>query len=109
MNFWFTIREGFKGFRRARLATSITITSVAFSHLLIGIFLTFILNVDYLINDVRSKVELEVFLDPTIGEKAGREIQAKITKIKGTAEVNYLSKAQAAEKFKKEFGSMIYM
>ena len=58
MNFWFTLREGLKGFRRARLATIITITSIAFALLLLGFFAIFVQNVDALIGDFRSQFEM---------------------------------------------------
>ncbi len=104
MNFWFGIREGLKGFGRARLATTLTITSIAFSHLLIGIFIVFSFNMNYLISDIRSKMEFEVYLESTLEEAKGRNIEKRIAALEGVESVAFISKSRAAERFKKEFG-----
>ena len=91
MSFWFTIREGIKGFGRARLATTLTITSVAFSHLLIGIFIVFSINVDYLISDLRSQMEFEVYLEPTLPVSRTNKIEKEIQAMDGVASVTLIS------------------
>ncbi|MEJ2055068.1 MAG: permease-like cell division protein FtsX [Calditrichaceae bacterium] len=108
MNIWFSIREGLKGFRRARLATSITITSIAFALLLIGYFAVFIQNVDALIGDFRSRFEIEVFLEPDVNNETGVKVRDQIQSIEGIAAVEYIDKEKAAERFEKEFGRSVY-
>ncbi len=108
MNFWFTIKEGLKGFKRARLSSTITITSIAFSHVLIGVFLILSMNLDQWISEFRSRMELEVFIESGISEKSGLLIKDAIVSIEGVNQVLYLSKDQAAQRFKKEFGRDIY-
>jgi len=108
MSFWFTLREGLKGFSRARLATIITVTSIAFALLLIGYFAVFVLNVDALIGDFKSRFEIEVFLDADANEDAGKKISNQIKTLDGVAAVEYISKAKAAERFEKEFGRSVF-
>ncbi len=108
MNFWFTLREGFKGFHRARLATIITITSIAFALLLIGYFAVFVLNVDALIGDFRSRFEIEVFLDVDVNDAAGKKVSTQIKSVEGVASVEYIDKTKAAERFEKEFGRSVF-
>jgi cell division transport system permease protein len=108
MNFWFTIREGFKGFKRARLSTVITISSIVFSHFLIGMFLLISINVDSWIGNLRSKLEIEIFLDRTLSEDNGQIIHSKVKKIKGIKFSQFLSKEDAAKRFEKEFGKNVY-
>lgn len=108
MNFWFTIREGFKGFKRARLSTFITISSIVFSHFLIGMFLLLSINVDSWIGDLRSKLELEVFLDRAITEKETTNAVDKTKRVKGVESVRYVSKDEAAKRFEDEFGRNVY-
>jgi len=107
MNFWFTIREGFKGFSRAKLATILTITSIAFSHLLIGIFIVFSINVDFLISDLRAQIEFEVFLEPELSNTHSKLIEKNIGQMDGVDTVTYISKEQAALRFEKEFGKKV--
>jgi cell division transport system permease protein len=108
MNFWFTIKEGLKGFARARVATTITITSIAFALLLIGYFIVFALNIDSMIGDVRSQIELEVFLEPALSKERSIKIKDTIAKVEGIQTVEYISKEQAAKRFEKEFGRSVF-
>jgi len=108
MNFWFTIREGFKGFRRARLSTFITISSIIFSHFLIGMFLLVSINVDSWIGDLRSKLEIEIFLDRTLTNNDGQIVHKRVKNVKGVKESQYLSKKDAAKRFEQEFGKNVY-
>lgn len=108
MNFWFTLKEGLKGFSRARLATTITITSVAFALLLIGLFMIFSLNMNHWIGGIRSKIELEVFLKPYLDNNEGLKIKQRIELLEGVGSINYISKDKAAERFQKEFGKSVY-
>lgn len=108
MNFWFTIREGFKGFRRARLSTFITISSIIFSHFLIAMFLLISINIDAWIGNLRSKLEIEVFLERTLSNKESINVNNKVQMIKGVQKSVYISKDEAAKRFEKEFGQNIY-
>lgn len=108
MNFWFTIREGFKGFKRARLSTFITISSIVFSHFLIALFLLISINVDSWIGDLRSKLEIEIFLDRTLSKSEAVKVHNKVKRIKGIKESEYVSKEDAAKRFENEFGKNIY-
>ncbi|MBD3225924.1 MAG: FtsX-like permease family protein [Caldithrix sp.] len=108
MTFWFTLKEGLKGFKRARLATSISIVSVAFALLLLGLFMVFTANVDRLIGDLRSRIELEVFLEPVIEQSVGMKIASEIALMEGVSDTRFISKADAANRFEKQFGRNIY-
>ncbi len=105
---WFSFKEGLKGFKRARLATTITISSLAFALFLVGIFLVLSLNVNRWIGDFREKIELEVFLNSDLTESEGRQIARKLQSVEGIKEVKYISREEAARRFKKEFGRDIY-
>lgn len=104
MSFWFTLKEGVKGIGRARLASFITISSISFALLLVGFFIIFSLNVNHWIKEFRSRIELEVFLEPDLQNQQGMEIQKKIETLKGISQVVFISKEQAAKRFEKEFG-----
>lgn len=108
MNLWFTIREGLKGFRRARLATIITITSISFALLLLGFFTVFVQNVDALIGDFRSQFEIEVFLEADADDSVGAKIHDQIKTIEGVSSVEYIDKMKAADRFEREFGRSVF-
>ncbi len=108
MKIWFSFIEGIRNIKRAKLASTITITSVAFAHLLIGVFLLFSVNINQIIGDVRSKIELEVFLEADLSVKSGRSVEKKIIGLEGVKDVKYISKEDAAKRFQEEFGRNIY-
>lgn len=108
MNFWFTVLEGFKGFGRARLSTIITISSIIFSLFLIAMFLLVSINVDAWIGDLRSKLEIEVFLERTLTEKEAQKAFLTIKRINEIESARYISKEDAAKRFEAEFGRSVY-
>ena len=107
-NFWFSLKEGILGFKRARLASVITITSLALALLLTGYFILFSINIKHWIGEKRSKMELEVFFENDLNNEKARAATAEIQKITGTGRVVYISKKDAAARFEKEFGRNIY-
>ncbi|RMH65959.1 MAG: ABC transporter permease [Calditrichaeota bacterium] len=108
MSFWFTIREGFKGFRRARLSTSLTIISIFFSHLMIGLFLLATVNFSRWVDTFKNRVELEVFLEPGADDNDAQVLARQVRAMPEVEQVRYISKKQAAERFEKEFGRSVY-
>lgn len=108
MSVWFSIKEGLSGFKRARLASFITISSVALALFLVGLFIMFSININQWIGQKRAKMELEVFLDNDLEKTKALAVSAKIEKIKGVVAVQFISKEEAAMRFEKEFGRNIY-
>ena len=107
-SFWFTIIEGLKGFKRARLATTITIFSTTMAFILVGLFLLFSININRWLGEKQARIELEVYFDADLANREGRALSSEIEKIKGIASVIFISKELAAQRFQKEFGQDIY-
>ncbi len=108
MSFWFTIREGFKGFRRARLSTMLTIISIFFSHFMIGLFVLTSINFNTWVNAFKNRVELEVFLEPGTSDNEAQKLGKKIRAMAAVEKLRYISREQAAQRFEKEFGRSVY-
>ncbi len=108
MSVWFSIKEGASGFKRAPLASFVTITSVSLALLLLGYFILFSLNINRWIGEKRSKMEMEIFLDDDLDGNSGLLIANKVKKINGVTTVTFISKADAARRFEKEFGRNIF-
>ncbi len=104
MSFFFTIKEGLKGLTRARLASFLTITTVVLSLFLIGFFVALFINVDYWVGQKRKNIEIEVFLEPIITNNQILKIKQKLNDLPGVSKVDFISKEQAAKRFKAEFG-----
>jgi len=80
---FYTIREGFSGFKRAKLSTFVSIVTITISLVLLGLFALITVNAARLVQLIRDKVELEVFLDEPISKKYINELQEQLQQIKG--------------------------
>ncbi|ACD90808.1 protein of unknown function DUF214 [Chlorobium limicola DSM 245] len=104
MSFSFIVREGFTGIGRARMPAAITVTISFFALVLLGLFSTVSLSFFDLIQELRSRVELEVFLADSLTEQQASDVTAKIRQIPGVREASYVSKNEAASIFARDFG-----
>ena len=86
----FLLKEGFGGLIRARLAGFIATITVAISLILIGIFIIITVNLGHLIENLRSRVELEVFLDDSINESRIQELSNKIKQHEGVESLTFV-------------------
>ena len=108
MKFWFSVKEGMKGFRRARLSSFITFSSLALSLFLLSVFILLAQNVGKWAEEIRGKAEIEAFLKPATSPARAAAVQNEIRQIKGVQKSEYISKEIAARRFKQEFGRDIY-
>jgi cell division transport system permease protein len=107
MAFFFTLKEGFKGFKRARLSSIITIFTMTISLLLLGLFAIIYRNTNQIIQSFRDKVEMEVFLAVEADSAETNRVNTHLLAIPGVFSTTYISKEEAAKIFKKEFGEDI--
>ncbi|NUN69582.1 MAG: ABC transporter permease [Bacteroidetes bacterium] len=103
----YTVREGFSGFRRARLSSVITIFTMTISLLLLGLFAIIYQNTNSIIQSFRDKVEMEVFIAAETDPARIDSIGTLLSEVPGIAGSQYISKAEAARIFKREFGEDI--
>ncbi|NTU58122.1 MAG: ABC transporter permease [Chlorobiaceae bacterium] len=104
MDFTYSIKEGFSGMGRAKLPAVVTMTVGFFSLVLLGLFGTVSLSFYDLIQDVRSRVELEVFFSEGMNDSQAETLALKMKSIVGVKEVDYISKSEAASRFSRDFG-----
>ncbi|NTV92053.1 MAG: ABC transporter permease [Chlorobiaceae bacterium] len=104
MSLLFVVKEGFSGIRRSRLPAAITVTISFFALVLLGLFSTVSLSFFDLIQELRSRMEIEVFFSDTINETETVRIVDEIKKIKGVKESVFVSKKEAAAIFAHDFG-----
>ena len=108
MSLFFHIKEGIKGLAKARLATVLSITSIMLTIILMAIFIIFSLNLNTWINSFREKIEMEVFLQPTVSENQINDLSEKLNAVPGIQTSQFISKEEAAKRFKDEFGQDIF-
>lgn len=104
MSFSYIIKEGFSGIGRAKMPSAVTVTVSFFSLVLLGLFSTVSLSFFDLMQELRSRVELEVFLDESLSEQQAAGIAGKVRELRGVREADYVSKQEAAAIFLQDFG-----
>jgi cell division transport system permease protein len=107
MQIAYIFREGFSGFRRAKLSMLAAITTICISLLLLGSFSILVLNANSVIQALREKVEMEAFLADYLSPIETSIVRDSIASLEGVREVQYISKERAAAIFKEEFGEDI--
>ncbi len=104
MSFFFLLKEGVVGLKRARLAAVITIVSICLSLSLFGSFTLVGYNLQDVFNRFYKKIRLEVFLDPSLNLNQLEKLKAKIHRNPEVEAVEYISSQAALEEFQKTFG-----
>ena len=104
LNLLYSFREGIAGFRRARLATTITVSTIAVTMMLLGVFLILTVNVQSIAQKIREKISLEIFIDSSLNTKSVQDLESTLMQIEGVKSVVFISKEEALERFKNEFG-----
>ncbi|MCL5021367.1 MAG: ABC transporter permease [Bacteroidetes bacterium] len=105
--FFFLLREAFSGLGRARLSASFSIIMVTLSFTLLGSFYLTTVQAEKFLNYLKSKVEIEAFLSDSLSVQQIQDVGQKLLATRGVSNVQYVSKEEAAEIFKKEFGQDI--
>lgn len=107
MSVSYTLKESFSGFTRTKLSTAISIVTIGISLLLLGIFAVITINTTRLIEMLRAKVVLEAFLQEPITRAQIGQLVHRVLALEGVDSLIVISKDEAAEIFKKEFGEDI--
>ncbi len=108
MSFSYTLRESLSGFKRTKLSSTISIVTICISLLLLGAFAFVSIQASRFIESIRNKVEVEVFLQEPITPGEVSDLARTITGFEGVEQAVFISKEEAAQIFKQEFGDDIY-
>ena len=101
----YAIAEGLDGLRRAKMAAMVAILTMAGALTVAGVFILITLNLDTLVDDLRSRIELEVFIDNSRDDPSIQILRKQVEKITGVAAVRYVSREEAVEIFRRGFGN----
>ena len=107
MSLSYVVKEGFSSIGRAKLPAVITVTISFLALVLLGLFSTVSLSFFDVIQELRSRVELEVFLGESITEPQAVDAVRQIKKLQGVRDAIYVSKDDAAQTFSHDFGEDI--
>jgi cell division transport system permease protein len=96
MSLYFSIREGIRGFSKARLASLLSLSSIALTIFLLGLLLSFNYNLNAIIN-IRAKIDLEVFINIAASDNEIQQLQNQIGREKGVAGIKFISRPGCGE------------
>ena len=108
MQIGYLVREGLSGFRRAKLSMVAAVFTICISLLLLSFFSILLLNANNVIEGLRNKVEMEIFLADNLSKDETETLRVMVAGLEGVRDVHYVSKEDAAEIFKQEFGEDIH-
>ncbi|NLY20574.1 MAG: ABC transporter permease [Tissierellia bacterium] len=99
------IRDGFKGLWRNGGTAFASIVSIAAVLVILGILLIFVLSVNNFVEDSRRKLdEVQIFLLDEATEDQVATIKSKLENNDGVGSITYVSKVDAMNKTKEEWG-----
>jgi len=108
MSILFSINEGLKGFIKARLATTLSVSSITLTIFLTGLFVIFTINLQSWLGFLREKIEVELFIEIGSTNKEIEELKSQIKQLESVGEIEYISQDDAAGRFQEEFGQNVY-
>ena len=98
------IKETYKSIRRNGFMSFASISTVAVSLLVLGMFLMIFLNSNNLAKYLENQVQISVYMQDSATDKELASVKDKLTKMPGVVKVTQVNKQQALERFKKRLG-----
>ena len=98
------IRETGKSIKRNGVMSLASVSTVAVSLLVLGMFLLMYLNTDNLARYLEGQVEMTVYMEDTATGEELAVMREKLNKMEGVVQVREVTKAQAMERFKDRLG-----
>ena len=98
------VKETYKSIRRNGFMSFASISTVAVSLLVLGMFLMIFLNTNNLAQYLESQVQVSVYMQDSATAKELASVKDKLTKMPGVVKVTQVSNQQALERFKKRLG-----
>lgn len=98
------IREAVISLKRNSLMSFASVSTVALSLLILGIFLVMVLNLNNMAAALESQVQISVYLHDDMSDREIREIGTRIARMPGVTQVLFVSKDEAMDRFKTRLG-----
>lgn len=104
MKYNYLIKESLRGFNSAKLSTLASVSTIALSLIIIGIYFFISLNSSSYTKKIKDKVELEVFLQDGYSINELDSLKENLKRLGGVKQISFVSKEEAAKIFEKEYG-----
>lgn len=104
MSLGYVMKEGFSGFRRTKLASFTSVTALVIALLLVGLMARLGYNGFQVLQGLKQSIDVEVFL-LDIDRQRTLRIEQDLLAYAMVTGVDYISKSDAEEIFRREFGT----
>lgn len=98
------VRESLSSLKRNSLMSFASISTVALSLLILGLFLIMVLNMNHMAASLESQVQISVYLQDNLTSAEVQAIGKKIEKLPGVNQALFVSKQEALNRFKERLG-----
>jgi len=98
------IREAILSIRRNGLMSVASVSTVAVSLLILGMFLVIVLNLNNMAAELESQVQIIVYLEDKLSDEEIRAIGTRIAQMEGVRQVMFVTKDEAMARFKERLG-----
>ncbi|WP_188691285.1 permease-like cell division protein FtsX [Pullulanibacillus camelliae] len=97
-------KESIKNLGRNGWMTVASISAVAVALMIVGLFLTVMLNLNQIANHIENDVEVRVYIDRTANSQEQDALKKQIQQIKDVKSIKYISRAEGLKELMKDFG-----
>jgi cell division transport system permease protein len=101
---WYYIKETFTSLKRNSLMSIASISTVALSILVLGIFLTMVLNVNNLASHLENQVQVTIYMDDSASAEQLKHMEKVLQSTAGIVKVTPRTKEEALAEFRKRLG-----
>lgn len=101
------VRETFKSIKRNGVMSFASVSTVAVSLLVLGMFLLVFLNTNNLAQYLESQVQVTVYMKDSVNPADLQAMDQKLKSLEGVVDVKQVSKAEALERFKQRLGDQV--
>lgn len=103
------VREGVKNLGRNGWMSFASVSAVAITLLILGVFLILAMNVNYFAQSVEKQVEIRVFMDVLATEANVQQVEENIKAIPKVSTVEFIPKDEGLKQFKESLGEKAYL
>ena len=101
---WYYIKETFTSLKRNSLMSIASISTVALSILVLGMFLTMVLNVNNLASHLENQVQVTIYMEDSASAEQLKQMEKVLRSTSGIVKVTPRTREQALADFKKRLG-----
>ncbi|KAA3602768.1 MAG: hypothetical protein DWQ06_06240 [Calditrichaeota bacterium] len=105
MDFIFLVSEAFDGMKKAIYSTLISISTIFACLLLGGVYLVLNDKSEEFIEELKSKISIQAFVENTFENEKIEDLEKQINKVEGIAEVKFLPKEEALKILNEEMNA----